>query len=170
MLSVLKRLLGQDERAGGIPASGAERPASGEYRPDLIASLRSEHRELLRLFAELEDASEKHDEVACRTALDRFTRVLQQHLLTENRHLYGWFARNPLADADRARQLDDMSADMMRIGKMLHRFISTYARATWNEVLHAQLRKDLREIGEILAHRIHEEECVLYPLYGDRPG
>ena len=48
---------------------------------------------------------------------------------------------------------------------MLHRFITTYARATWTEVLQAQLHKDLRPIGEVLAHRIHEEESVLYPLY-----
>jgi len=58
-----------------------------------------------------------------------------------------------------------MSADMMRVGKMLHRFITTYTRATWSTALQAQLRKDLPPIGEVLVHRIHEEESVLYPLY-----
>jgi hemerythrin-like domain-containing protein len=139
--------------------------AVGDYRPDLVPSLQAEHKQLLALFAELERASEQNDEMACRSALDRFTRLLQDHLLTENRHLYGYFSRHPDTNPDMARRVDDMSSDMLRIGKMLHRFITTYSRATWTSVLHEQLRKDLRPIGEVLVHRIHEEESVLYPLY-----
>ena len=58
-----------------------------------------------------------------------------------------------------------MSADMMRVGKMLHRFITTYTRVTWTGDLYARLRQDLGVVGEVLTHRIHEEETVLYPLY-----
>ena len=76
-----------------------------------------------------------------------------------------WFARNPANDADIARRVDSMSADMMHVGKILHRFITAYARATWTQALHAQLQRDIRVIGEVLAHRIHEEEKILYPLY-----
>jgi hypothetical protein len=61
-----------------------------------------------------------------------------------------------------------MSADMMRVGKMLHRFITTYTRTTWSRALQAQMCKDLAVIGEVLTHRIHEEESVLYPLYAPR--
>jgi hypothetical protein len=173
MLSVFKRWFSHDGSAGAgdARASGGPRRPLGDYRPDLIPALQAEHRQLLALFAELEKASEQtEDPLACRTALDRFTRVLQEHLLTENRHLYGYFSRHPDDKTDIARRVDDMSADMMRIGKMLHRFITTYSRATWTTVLQAQLRKDLRPIGEVLAHRIHEEEAVLYPLYAPRVG
>ena len=171
MLSVLKRWFSHDgnARAEHLQVTGNPRRTQGDYRPDLIPSLQAEHRQLLALFAELERASEQvEDPLVCRAALDRFTRVLQDHLLTENRHLYGYFSRHPDAKADTARRVDDMSADMMRIGKMLHRFITTYSRATWTTALQAQLRKDLRPIGEVLAHRIHEEEAVLYPLYTPR--
>jgi Hemerythrin HHE cation binding domain len=170
MLSVLKRWLGQDALAGNEETAlrvGARRPLS-DYRPELIPALRDDHQHLLDLFTELERASERGDETACRSALDRFTRLLQDHLLTENRHLYGYFSRNPDPNPDVARQVDNMSADMMRIGKMLHRFITTYSRATWSAALVAQLRKDLSPVGEVLAHRIHEEEAVLYPLYSPR--
>lgn len=170
MLSVLKRWLGQDELASSgntAPAAGAGL-LSGDYRPELIAALRADHQRLLELFTELERASERGDESACRSALDLFTGLLQDHLLTENRHLYGHFSRNPHPKPDLARQVDDMSADMMRIGKMLHRFITTHARTPWGAEHLAQLRKDLSPIGEVLAHRIHEEETVLYPLYAQR--
>ncbi len=130
--------------------------------------LRAEHQELLALFAELERASGGSDETACRTALDRFVRLLQDHLLTENRHLYGYFSRHPDPNTEVARQVDSMSADMMHVGKMLHRFITTYTRTTWSSALQAQMRKDLGTIGEVLTHRIHEEEKVLYPLYAPR--
>ena len=171
MLSVLKRWLGQDERAGASNrTAGAMRRTSNEFRPELIPTLQAEHRQLLALFGELERASELGDETACRSALDRFTRLLQDHLLTENRHLYGWFARNPNDDADVARSIDSMSADMMHVGKILHRFLTTYTRTTWSSILQAQLGRDIRVIGEVLAHRIHEEEKVLYPLYVAPPA
>lgn len=170
MNSLLKRWFGRGERADGASASqyiSAVRPRGG-YRPDLIPTLQAEHRELLSLFADLERSSEQGDETACRTALDRFTRALQDHLLAENRHLYGFFSRHVDPDPDVARQVDAMSSDMMRVGKMLHRFITTYTRATWSVALQAQLRKDLGPVGEVLVHRIHEEEAVLYPLYSPR--
>ena len=84
MNSLLKRWFGRGERAEGASASqyiSAVRPR-GDYRSDLIPTLQAEHRELLELFADLERSSEQGDEPACRAALDRFTRVLQDHLLT----------------------------------------------------------------------------------------
>jgi hypothetical protein len=163
MFATLKRWLGNDRPVPGVLPPDA-------FRPSLIPALHADHEQLLRLFAELERASRSNDALACRSALDRFTRLLQEHLLTENRHLYGYFSRHPHPNPDVARQVDQMSADMMRVGKMLHRFITTYARATWTSELHERMRNDLREVGEVLAHRIYEEERVLYPLYGERAG
>jgi hemerythrin-like domain-containing protein len=167
MFSALKRWLGNSDE-GATPRPVKARAALGDYRPELVPALRAEHQELLALFSELERASQSNDQTACRTALDRFTRLLQDHLLTENRHLYGYFSRHPDPNPDVARQVDSMSTDMMRVGKMLHRFITTYTRATWTNDLHAQMRKDLSVVGEVLTHRIHEEESVLYPLYAPR--
>ena len=168
MNSLLKRWFGRGDAAGATGAAQAAIRPRGEYRPDLIPSLRQEHQQLLALFAELERSSEQGDDLACRNALDRFTRVLQDHLLTENRHLYGYFSRHEDPDPDIARQVDAMSADMMRVGKILHRFITSYTRTTWTEATRIQLRKDMQTIGEVLVHRIHEEETVLYPLYAPR--
>jgi len=163
MLNALKRWIGYgDDRAS---SSGARIRQPDGLRPGLIPELRADHQKLLELFGELERASEQNDELACRSALDRFTRVLQDHLLTENRHLYGYFSRHPDPDPSVAQQVDSMSADMMRVGKMLHRFITTYTRVTWTGDLYARLRQDLGVVGEVLTHRIHEEETVLYPLY-----
>ena len=167
MLSVLKRWLGGSRPAPASSNAVTRRP-QGDYRPELIATLRAEHKQLLALFAQLEDAAANGDETTCRSALDRFTRALQDHLLTENRHLYGYFARNPQSDAQAAQRVDSMSADMMHVGKILHRFITTYSRTTWTTAMQAQLQRDLSPIGEVLAHRIHEEESVLYPLYAPR--
>lgn len=164
MLSTLKRWL-------ATPAAAATpRPAHDEFQPGLVPALRADHRQLLAIFAELKRASAGSDEAACRSALDRFTCLLQDHLLTENRHLYGYLARHPDPDPEVARQVDIMSADMMRVGKILHRFIATYARATWTGEIQARIRADLRTVGEVLMHRIHEEETVLYQLYAPRAG
>lgn len=164
MLNAFKRWIGYGGDSAA-PAGGRVRRPLGDYRAGLIPELRADHQKLLELFSELERACEQNDELACRSALDRFTRVLQDHLLTENRHLYGYFSRHPESDPAVARQVDGMSADMMRVGKMLHRFITTYTRVTWTGDLYVRLKKDLGIVGEVLMHRIHEEESVLYPLY-----
>jgi hypothetical protein len=164
MLAALKRWFAHSPSA----ASPGETADPTAFRPGLIPSLHADHEELLRLFADLERAGASSDPVACRSALDRFTRLLQDHLLTENRHLYGYFSRHPDPNPEVARQVEAMSADMMRVGKILHRFITTYTRATWTVDLHERMRHDLRGVGEVLAHRIHEEESVLYPLYRTR--
>ena len=168
MLSVFKRWLGNAGTEDSPAKGGAARRPLGDYRPELIGTLQAEHKELLRLFGQLEDAAANGDETACRSALDQFTRLLQDHLLTENRHLYGYFARNPQTDTQNAQRVDSMSADMMHVGKILHRFITAYTRTTWTMTMRDQLRRDLRPIGEVLVHRIREEETVLYPLYSPR--
>ena len=167
MLSVFKRLLGQRAAAELPPARPAKVLQSllHRYRPELVATLRVQHKELLQLFADLERASEQQDRSACRWALDRFSRALQTHLAFENRHLYSYLSRQRQSDADVAQRIDMMTTDMMHVGTILHRFITTYSRAALTTEQLVQLRRDLRAVGEVLTHRIHEEEAVLYPLY-----
>lgn len=166
MLSILKRWFGHDTGSDAGPrASGGSPNARGDYREDLIPTLHTEHQELLALFGALERASKSSDEVACRTALDRFTRLLQQHLLAENRHLYGYFARHGDPNPNVAQRVAAMSTEMLQIGKTLHRFITTYAQSTWSTALRERLQQEVPAIGSMLAHRIHEEESELYPLY-----
>lgn len=163
MYSLFKRWFGRNDGAANAPVPAAV--ARGNYRPDLIPALHAEHQELLALFGTLERASKSSDEIACRTALDRFTRLLQQHLLTENRHLYGYLSRNVPSNPNVAQRIETMSAEMLQIGKTLHRFITTYSHSTWTVALREKLQRDIPEIGSVLAHRIHEEETELYPLY-----
>jgi hypothetical protein len=162
MISILKRWFG----SGGTNPDPSEGPKPrGDYRADLIPALHAEHQELLALFGALERASKSGDEVACRSALDRFTRLLQQHLLAENRHLYGYFARHAEPNPGLAQRVETMSTEMLQIGKTLHRFITTYTQARWTAALLEKLRQDVPAIGSVLTHRIHEEETQLYPLY-----
>lgn len=166
MLSTLKRWFGHDASSDTRSrASGSNPNPRVEYREDLIPTLHAEHQELLALFGALERASKSSDEVACRTALDRFTRLLQQHLLAENRHLYGYFARHGDPNPKVAQRVATMSTEMLQIGKTLHRFITTYAQSTWSAALRERLQQEVPAIGSMLAHRIHEEESELYPLY-----
>jgi iron-sulfur cluster repair protein YtfE (RIC family) len=170
MLTVFKRLFGQTE-AGVSHALPAGKLLSllRRYRPGLIANLRDQHKQLLALFADLERASEQQNASACRQALHRFARMLEQHLALEDRELYGYFLSHAgHVDPDVMPRVRMMSTDMMHVGRILQRFVSAYSSATLTPEQLAQLRHDLPAIGEVLAHRIHEEESVLYPLYVPR--
>jgi hypothetical protein len=162
MSSIWKRWFSRNGKKAYAPLASKPR---GDYREDLIPCLHAEHQELLALFGTLERASKSSDEVACRTALDRFTRLLQQHLLAENRHLYGYFARNANPNPKVAQRVETMSTEMLQIGKTLHRFVTAYAQAPWTAALREQLQQEIPVIGSVLSRRIHEEETELYPLY-----
>lgn len=138
---------------------------AGNYRADLVALLRTEHRELLALLVGIERANAHADDDACRQALDRFTRTLREHLRLENRHLYGYFARQANPDRGTAARVAQMSGEMLQIGRELHAFIATYSRGAWSSARRMRLREDIRRVGDILRHRIREEETALYPLY-----
>lgn len=165
MLSVLKRLLGHAVAERPVAPAGTLRLLPHRHHPGLIETLRDQHRELLQLFAGLETASERQDGVDFQAALERFARALNAHLAIENRYLYGFFARHGHPDADIAGRIDVMATDMMHVGRILQRFLAKYSRAPLQAGQFAQLRRDLGAVGEVLVHRIHEEESVLYPLY-----
>jgi hypothetical protein len=91
------------------------------------------------------------------------------HLAIENRELYGYLQSHPThADPDLMLRVTTMSTDMMHVGRILHRFVTAYSGPTLTPEQLALMRRDLPAIGEVLAHRIHEEETVLYPLYAPR--
>jgi len=127
--------------------------------------LHAEHRELLALLTVVQRACEGDDDVACRIAVNRFGQLLREHLVTENRYLYGYFARHLHPDPNAALRITAMSMEMLRIGKPLHHFISTYTRGPWTAEQRRGLPADVGNIGAILRHRIAEEERLLYPLY-----
>jgi len=170
MLTVFKRLLGQSDAAvSHAPPSRKLLSSPYRYRPGLIANLRDQHKELLALFTDLERASEQENASACRQALHRFARMLEQHMAIENRELYGYLLSQPgHADADLMPRVRTMSTDMMHVGRILQRFVTAYSCPALTPEQLTQLRRDLPTIGEVLAHRIHEEETVLYPLYAPR--
>jgi iron-sulfur cluster repair protein YtfE (RIC family) len=170
MLSVFRRLIGQDDTAlsHALPARKLF-SLLRRYRPTLLASLRDQHQELIALVADLERASEEQNASACRQALHRFARMLEQHLAVENRELYGYLlAQQGRANAALKQRVTTMSTDMMHVGRILHRFVTAYSAPTLTPEQLVQLRRELPAIGEVLAHRIHEEETILYPLYAPR--
>lgn len=169
MLTVFKRLLGQSDAvaADAVPASRLF-SLLRRHRPQLVPNLRDQHKALLALFADLERASEQQNASACRQALHRFARMLEQHLAIENRELYGYLLSQPSHDPDLMQRVQTMATDMMHVGRILHRFVAAYSAPTLTPEQLAQLRRELPQVGEVLAHRIHEEETVLYPLYAPR--
>ena len=170
MLTVFKRLLGQSEAGvSHAPPAGKLLSLLRRYRPGLIANLQDQHKELLALFRDLERASEQANASACRQALHRFARMLEYHLALENRELYDYLLSHPEhVNPDLRPRVRMMSTDMMHVGRILQRFITAYSGPALTPEQLAQLRRELPSIGEVLAHRIHEEETVLYPLYAPR--
>ena len=135
------------------------------YSPDLIDQLLSDHKELLKIFTNIQTSFEQQDYRRTAKFLSEFRSALQSHLLTENVRLYVYLEQS-LANDDMTYELmRDLRREMEGIGRSAMNFLRKYEAIGIDKDLATHFAKDLKTIGSILTQRIQKEEKVLYPLY-----
>ena len=143
----------------------AANDAAPAYDPQLLDELEDDHRRLAQLYASVMHAHKQSDPVRCMAALGAFRTHLVAHLQREDRELYDYLQHTLDRHASDTPHLRGMLDAMQVIGEALERFGNDYVNALDNADAHARFGRDLQRIGVILAHRIREEEAVLYPMY-----
>jgi len=130
-------------------ASSAGRRA---HRPDAIALLKEDHREVEKLFKQFENAGDTSQRTK-RRLVDSMTTALTNHAAIEEQVLYPW-ARDTIDDAD-----DDVleAYEEHRIVKWLLTELSTTSPA--DERFDARVTVMI----ELLRHHVQEEESELFP-------
>lgn len=135
------------------------------YDPTLIERFKGHHRSLLKLFGDVQRATEARDFDRLTADLERFKRVLQEHLLEENLRLYAYLTKCLESEPENDQLMRDMKSEMIEIGRKVNEFISHYtSNGIGYENVH-DFERQLKEIGEILTIRIQREEESLYTLY-----
>ena len=90
---------------------------------------------------------------------------MRAHLLKENLHLYVYLKHALQHDTESADLMAGMRTEMGRIGRTLNEFVTRYTTSPWDSNARESLLAELDQIGQVLMHRIHQEEEVLYPMY-----
>lgn len=141
-------------------------PSQGiSYDSGLIDQFHAEHQALLKLFTIIKTAAEKQDFKLVQKNLKKFTSILRGHLLTENVKLYVYLSKELAHDPENKEIIMTFRREMMGIGKAVNQFVTRYDKESWTLDMERNFLGELVSIGEVLVHRIEQEESTLYPLY-----
>lgn len=132
----------------------------------LIATLKQQHQELLRLVGQMNAVLERGDEAAVFAVLSSLSQVLRAHLALEDQEIYPALVRAAEASGD-AKMLETarlFADNMQRITDSLKEFLARHETSFHLE----RFRTGWSTLSGVLAKRIESEETTLYPLYEKR--
>ena len=132
----------------------------------LIATLKQQHQELVRLVGEMNAVLERGDEGAVFAVLASLSQVLRAHLALEDREIYPALVKAAEASGD-AKMLETaklFADNMQRITESLKDFLARHETSFHLD----RFRTGWSTLSGVLAKRIESEETTLYPLYERR--
>jgi hypothetical protein len=136
-----------------------------EYSPGLVDALVSEHRTLLELHGEIKTAFDKADYATVSARLEKYHELLQNHLQTENTHLYRYLERQFANDYINVDLIRGFRQEMDNIAREATQVLTKYTTIGVEPSVAEAFQCDFEKVGQVLAERIAREEGVLYPLY-----
>ncbi len=135
------------------------------HDPELIISLKEDHRRLLASFRSIAAASVAGELVAVQDHLGHFQTMIMDHLLKENVRLYVYLEHLLQNDPVSHEMMHGFRHEMDGIGRVVVGFLTKYKAIASHPELAAGFSADLNGIGEALVARIKREEDLLYPMY-----
>lgn len=135
------------------------------FHPELIAELTADHQKLLAILGELDAQAEKQDVVQFKERLHRLKILLADHLLKEAVRLYIYLRQQFKENVAAYQLVTTYKKEMDGIGAVAMRFIDEHSRQAPEKFDFPGIRRQLRQMGEVLGDRIYREEHELYRLY-----
>ena len=134
-------------------------------KPKLIKDLENEHRQLLKLYKEIDSKINNKDFKKALNLLNKFFYKYKKHVLLEDNYLYVLLIKKYQKYKNIINFINETKQEMDEITKMLEKFLLIYKdektiRENFNEFKH-----DFGKLGEALKERIDFEESKLYVLY-----
>lgn len=168
MLNIFKKKKLKEEASAIQESQPLYRAAPGteiRYNPDLVVDLKSDHRQLLDIYGEIQTASDGNDFKKVADKLREFRNLFNGHILTENVRLYVYMERALSQEPVNAAIIKDFKQEMNAIGMAVHNFLTKYDAIGESTELAFTFSKEFAEVGKVLVSRVENEEKVLYPLY-----
>jgi hypothetical protein len=137
------------------------------YKPNLIADLESDHKNLLISYKRIMNSADKKQYAKLTLCLNGFSELLKSHLRKESIYLYMYLEfvigkENGIMDSKIFRAF---RLEMKNISVAVSGAINLYTNTPVTDETVDKFIKDFSEIGSILVDRIEREEKNLYPIY-----
>jgi hemerythrin-like domain-containing protein len=134
---------------------------------DLIAQLKEEHVQIVRLFEETESyASGKNPNGSnLNSSMNEWKEVLIQHLKLEDEALYPKFKNS---ESEECKNLGEkFSEEMSTISKAALVFFDKYNSTESSDLINnEEFVNELAEIINVIKKRVEVEETILFPAFG----
>jgi hemerythrin-like domain-containing protein len=144
---------------------GRSEIAVDRYSPKLIPKLKKEHSALLRLYGNVQDAHNIRDEANVTVLLTDLVAALEEHISTEEAHLYTFIYKTVSPLDPKSKLIDDCRKETEVIAAGLMNLRDQCEALGAGQKLAATFKKDFEDLGALIVRRIKREEESIYPLY-----
>ncbi len=138
------------------------------YDPNLIDSLKAEHRAILSIFKKVMECAGKKQYSILTQELNKFAKLFNTHLKTENVSLYMYlehFSDQTEANKNSRTKSHDFRLEMNELTRGTASVINKYTHTPVTDATVPLFVKEFSDMGKSLIDRITREEQNLYPLY-----
>jgi DNA-directed RNA polymerase subunit L len=129
---------------------------------ELISTLKNDHKNLIKLYKNVEDYLQKDDFVSTKKELKKFVSLYNRHILLEDTQLYISLEEKYKEQKQILKTIKSISKDMNSITRAITFFEKKYPSI--NSENKEMFLEEFREIGKILLDRVDLEEERLYTL------
>ncbi len=163
-MGLLSKLMGHEEK--NTRSLKPLDPAAGiAYDASLVATLKEDHRELVRIYTAIKTAVAENRFGDIHDLLADFKLTFQTHIAVENVRFYVYVQQHAALDADTSNFIADVRKEMNSIARAVMKFVDTYMAAPPSPVTAMGFNSELEQIGSVLVQRVQLEESRLYSLY-----
>lgn len=151
----------------GREAAGETHPLllQPAYDPDLIERLERQHGSLLALSDDIRRQTESCDFANLVENLQRFRRILREHILEENLRFYAYLTKYVALPPQDARLIREMRVEMTEIARRVNEFIEHYLKRGIDHDNIDEFERALSVVIGKVAGRFRREEETLYNRY-----
>lgn len=147
------------------PAQAYPHPAGVAYDATLIATLKDQHRELLRTCTAIQTATSEHRFGDIEHLLSHLKQAFQHHVAMENARFYAYVHPRAAHDETTDALLNTVRQKSNEAGFELLKVVDAYIAYPPTYLTEARFRYEFDEAAALLVKRVQTVEARLYPLY-----
>lgn len=166
-MGIFSRAISDNEHRAAVERAGRPAGKGGgiTYDPQLVARLKQEHGELVRIFSAIKAATAQCHFNQLPGLMAEFKHAFLNHVGTENVKLYVYMQQHWETDTSTSEVVSGLRKEMNEIARAVMKFIDAHIEAAPSPVGVMIFNAELEKVGAALLKRVEVEETRLYGLY-----
>ncbi len=164
-MGLISKLMGGEELKSTRSLKAASPTAGIGYDDGLVAKLKGDHQELVRLYTAIKGAAAANRFADLHDLLANFKHAFQMHIALENVKFYVYVQQRMAQDPEASTFISEVRREMNDIARAVLKFVDAYTANPPTPATVTDFSAELDQIGAVLVQRVEKEESRLYSLY-----